>query len=208
MISMESDRARVTADKAKFVCMIAVTILFIIIIGTLAYRIRYDNTASTVLEQSETTDINDNAMMITYEKVGDNKYDIIKQVYDSGEIKVYRNNKLVKTYEKTVHFNSFEQIKLETLLEAKETDIKISLKKIDDIEYKLNRNETVEFIQKQIANGSELLRFIQTDKYIDAYMREADNTIYRICCGGEIALYSSINTDDYKDIDGLIGSYT
>jgi len=202
MISMES-------DKAKFICMIAVTVLFIVIVGALAYKMQSkDSTAGTSLEQSETTDTNDNAMMVTYEKVGDNKYDIIKQVYDSGEIKVYINNKLVKTYDKTVHFNSFKQVELNTLLEAGETDIHINLKKIDGIEYKLNRNETVEFIQKQIANGSELIRFIQTDKYIDAYMREADSTIYRICCDGEIALYSSINTDDYKNTDSLIESYT
>lgn len=196
-------------DKAKFIYMIAVTILFVVIIGTLAYQMQSDdNTVNMSVGQSEDADTNVNVAMITYDKVGDSKYDTIKQVYDSGEVKVYRNNKLVKTYNKTMHFNSFEQIKLETLLEAKETDIRISLKKIDGIEYKLNRNETVEFVQKQIANGSELLRFIQTDKYIDAYMREADNTIYRICCDGETALYSSINTDDYKDTDSLIESYT
>ena len=190
-------------DKFKIIIPIVVLIIAVVIVAIINIPSKNNR---VVKNENNETETNHKTVVKAYELNDKSKYDsyeVIKYEFSTDDLyEVYKNDKKIQS-SKICNFKTelTDDMSMKEISDLNFNGLKLSDYLISENTYSLDRNNTFCYLNKCISNGSKLIRLIETDKYIDCYLLEADGSYLRIVNNSEVTIIKKLdNIDNLRDI--------
>lgn len=178
-----------------------IVILFIIVFNTKG------NSSNTVVK-NENNEVETAHMTVVkaYELNDKDKYDeyeVIRYNFSTDVLySVHKNGKEIQSSKICNFKNELANDKDVNEIEKLDfNEFKLSDYLISANTYELDREGTYKYISKNLNSGSRLVRLIETDKFIDCYLQDADGSYLRIVNNSEVTMTRRLdNIDTLRDI--------
>ena len=185
--------------------VIPVAVILVVVLFTFFNLKRYSSNTGVKNEKYEvgTTHM---TVVKAYELNDKDKYDeyeVIRYNYSTDVLYSVRKNgkeiqssKICNFKNELVNDKDVNEIEKLGFNEFKLSDYLISANT-----YELDRESTYKYISKNLNSGSRLIRLIETEKFIDCYLQDADGSYLRIVNNSEVTMIRKLdNIDTLRDI--------
>ena len=190
-------------DKLKII----IPIVVLIIAGIIVAIINIPSKSNKVVKnENNETEITHKTVVKAYELNDKSEYDtyeVTKYEFSTDDLyEVYKNDHKIQS-SKICNFKTelTDDVNIDEISSLSYNNLKLNDYLISENTYSLDRNNTFCYLSKCLNNGSVLIRLIETAKYIDCYLLEADGSYLRIVNNSEVTIIKKLdNIDSLRDI--------